>query len=57
MTIQYIKKNGRKLFAVLDYADYIRMQRKLKAYANFLSADKASTKPPTTRHRSFLKTS
>jgi len=55
MTIQFIKKNGRKVFAVLNYADYVRMQRKLKNYARLQMQDKANTFAHIRLNRPLLK--
>jgi len=40
MTIQFLKKNGRKVFAVLPYREFLRMKKRLEDYADLVASRK-----------------
>jgi len=50
MNAQFIKKNGRKAFAVLPYRKFLRMQEKLEDYADLIALDKAKSDPCNRKH-------
>ena len=51
MTAQIIEKNGRKVFAVVPYKQFLRMQQKLEDYEDLRILRKAKADPHNRRSR------
>jgi hypothetical protein len=51
MTTQIIEKNGRKVFAMVPYKQFLRMQQKLEDYEDLRILRKAKADPRNRRSR------